>query len=163
MAVGSVVQQPVSGQKSGSSGLLPSRLTLEPVELRYLYVGSNDTEADVAEWLLLPGARLRWRFRHFGADVAAIDFGARPFVLVADHRPPGSVLPIYAIPDLDKAITGLQSDGWIVELGPTGTPEGPACVLRTVNGTSVALLQVDRPEAMETTYADETNSHRVVQ
>jgi hypothetical protein len=132
------------------------------MDLRYLYVGSNDTEADVTRWLLLPGARLRWRFRHFGADVAAVDLGARPFVLVADHRPQGSVLPIYAIPDLDEAIVGLQTSSWIVELGPMGTPEGPACVLRTANGTTVALLQVDRPDAMENAYADETNSHRVV-
>lgn len=132
------------------------------MELRYLYVGSNDTETDAAGWLLLPGARLRWRFRHFGADVAAIDLGARPFVLVADHRPQGSVLPIYAINDLDHAIVGLQSSGWILELGPMGTPEGPACVLRTVSGATVALLQVDRPDAMENAYADETNSHRVV-
>jgi hypothetical protein len=132
------------------------------VDLRYLYTGSSDTEADVTRWLLVPGACLRWWFRHFGADVAAVDLGARPFVLIADHRPPGSVLPIYAIPDLDEAIVGLQNSGWNVELGPMGTPEGPACLLRTANGTTVALLQVDRSDAMESAYADETNSHRVV-
>ena len=42
-----------------------------------------------------PGRELRWRFQHFGADVAAIDLGTRPTVLLADHRPTGSVLPIY--------------------------------------------------------------------
>jgi len=132
------------------------------MELRYLYVGSTDSESDVAQWLLLPGARLRWRFRHFGADVAAIDLGARPFVLVADHRPPGSVLPIYATDDLDEALASLQSGDWAIELGPMETPEGPACVLRTTGGATVALLQVDRPDAMETAYADKTNSHRVM-
>jgi hypothetical protein len=132
------------------------------VELRYLYVGSDDTETDAAAWLLLPGARLRWRFRHFGADVAAIDLGARPFVLIADHRPPGSVLPIYAVQDLDEAIVGLQGSSWNVDLGPMGTPEGPACVLQVAGGTAIALLQVVRPNAMEDAYADETNSHRVV-
>src|ERR1700730_16444156 len=100
------------------------------MQLRYLYVGSSDTERDIASWLRLPGASLRWRFRHFGADVAAIDLGSRPAVLVADHRPPGSVLPIYSVEDLDATLNVLDGQGWTLELGPMGTPEGPACVLR---------------------------------
>jgi hypothetical protein len=72
--------------------------SISGVELRYLYIGSSDTGSDVASWLALPGTRLRWRFRHFGADVAAIDPGERPLLLIADHRPPGSVLPIYGSP-----------------------------------------------------------------
>jgi hypothetical protein len=132
------------------------------VELRYLYLGSPDTEADVAGWLALPGARLRWRFRHFGADVAAIDPGSPPLLLVADHRPPGSVLPIYAVSDLDAARADLEDAGWELELGATGTPEGPACVLRSPGGVAVALLRVDRPDAMESAYADRSNVHRVI-
>jgi hypothetical protein len=131
------------------------------VELRYLYVGSSDTERDVATWLRLPQARLRWRFQHFGADVAAIDLGARPIVLIADHRPAGSVLPIYAVDDLATAVQSLAGQGWAVELGPMGTPEGPACVLHDGSGAAIALLQVDRPEAMETSYADPRNTHVV--
>jgi hypothetical protein len=42
-----------------------------------------------------------------------------------------------------------------------GTPEGPACVLRNGSGTHVALLQVERPQAMEHAYADEANVHAV--
>ena len=72
-----------------------------PVELRFLYLGSDNTDDDLAAWLALPGARLRWRFDAFGADVAAVDLGAPPLVLLADHRPAGSVLPIYAVTDLD--------------------------------------------------------------
>ena len=45
------------------------------MELRYLYVGSSDVGRDVAAWLKVPGAEVRWRLRHFGADVAAIDIG----------------------------------------------------------------------------------------
>jgi hypothetical protein len=135
--------------------------TLVDVELRYLYVGSADTETDVAAWLQLPGARQRWRFVHFGADVAAIDVGGRPVVLLADHRPPGSVLPIYATDDLDDAIGRLEG-GWVLELGPMGTPEGPACVLRNESGATIAVLQVDRPDAMEAAYADRANTYRVL-
>ena len=131
------------------------------MELRYLYVGSTDTERDVAAWLRLPHARLRWRFQHFGADVAAIDLGARPFVLIADHRPAGSVLPIFAVHDLEAEVETLSGNGWERELGPMGTPEGPACVLHDESGVAIALLRVDRPEAMEASFADAGNSHAV--
>jgi hypothetical protein len=132
------------------------------VELRYLYVGSADTGSDVAAWLALPGAVLRWRFRHFGADVAAIDTGTPPLLLVADHRPAGSILPIYAVDDLDVVTARLRTDGWVVDSGPLGTPEGPACVLTAPSGTAIAVLQVDRPGAMDGAYADGSNTHRVL-
>ncbi|MBV8160856.1 MAG: hypothetical protein JO265_08035, partial [Acidimicrobiia bacterium] len=110
------------------------------MELRFLYVGSDDTEADVAAWLRVPGARLRWRFRHFGADVAAVDVGGPPLVLLADHRPAGSVLPIYAVADLRSATADLVEGGWAVSLGPMGTPEGDATALTDPGGTAIALL-----------------------
>ena len=131
------------------------------MELRYLYVGTTDTDADTTRWLQLPGAVLRWRFRHFGADVAAVDLGHRPVILVADHRPAGSVLPIYAVDSLDEMQARLESAGWRVQLGPMGTPEGPASVLRCEGGAEIALLQVDRPEAMEAAFAHQDNTHAV--
>src|SRR5689334_5678880 len=114
------------------------------MELRYLYVGSPELDAALASWLTLPGARLRWRFRRFGADVAAVDLGTPPLVLLADHRPAGSVLPIYAVADLDAALAAL-GDGWVVDTGPMGTPDGPACAVRHAGGSVIALLQQDRP------------------
>ncbi|HEX6787038.1 MAG TPA: hypothetical protein VF076_07555 [Acidimicrobiales bacterium] len=131
------------------------------MELRYLYVGSSDTGRDVEAWLLVPGAQLRWRFQHFGADVAAIDLGTRPAVLLADHRPTGSVLPIYAVDDLDGVIAEIAGRGWTVEAQGFGTPEGPAAVLRDPSGTEIALLRVDRPTAMEAAYAYAGNTHAV--
>ncbi len=58
--------------------------TLRRVELRYLYLGTSDTERDLAAWLALPGARMRWRFRRFGADVAGVDLGDSPMVILAE-------------------------------------------------------------------------------
>ncbi len=132
------------------------------MELRYLYLGSDDTGRDVAAWLALPGTGLRWWFRHFGADVAAIDPGSRPLLLVADHRPAGSVLPIYAVDDLDGTRTRLLEAGWGVAVSQAGTPEGPACVVSSPTGPAVALLRVDRPNAMDAAYADPSNTHRVL-
>ncbi|MBV8295667.1 MAG: hypothetical protein JO085_02425 [Acidimicrobiia bacterium] len=131
------------------------------MELRFLYVGSDDTEADLAAWLRISGARLRWRFQHFGADVAAVDLGAPPLVLIADHRPVGSVLPIYAVDDLAAVTAELVEGGWRVELGPMGTPEGNATALVDPSGTAIALLEVTRPDAMDAAYADKSNTHAV--
>jgi hypothetical protein len=130
------------------------------MELRFLYIGSADTEKDLHAWLALPGARLRWRFGAFGADVAAVDLGTPPLILIADHRPPGTVLPIYGVADLDEANQALRAGGWTGVVGPAGTPEGPALVLTGPSGTSVALLRVDRPGAMDDAYTDMTNEHR---
>jgi len=129
------------------------------VELRFLYVGSDNTERDLTVWLAVPGARLRWRFDAFDSVVAAVDLGTGPLVLVADHRPAGSVLPIYAVADLDEATETLVAGGWTQHLGPLGTPEGPVTVLADPSGTAVALLRVDRPGAMDHAYADDTNVH----
>lgn len=130
------------------------------MELRFLYVGSDHTARDVTAWLALPGARLRWRFQAFDADVAALDLGGAPLVLVADHRPAGSVLPIYAVADLDETAATMVGGGWTHHAGPLGTPEGPAVVLADASGTLVALLRVDRPGAMDDAYGDGANEHR---
>ncbi len=131
------------------------------VDLRYLYVGSSDTGRDVETWLAVAGARMRWRFQHFGADVAAIEVGAGPTVLLADHRPAGSVLPIYAVNELEAASDALERHGWTIEARAIGTPEGPASVLHDRSGTKIALLQVDRPTAMDNAFAARDDVHAV--
>jgi hypothetical protein len=128
------------------------------VKLRFLYVGSADTGRDLTVWLGLPGARLRWRFQAFGADVAAVDLGRPPLVVLADHRPPGTVLPIYAVGDLDGATDAMVAAGFDRRVGPRGTPEGPATVLSDSSGTSLALLRVDRPGAMDDAYGATADS-----
>jgi hypothetical protein len=130
------------------------------VELRFLYIGSADTERDLTGWLALPGAVLRWRFEAFGSDVAAVDLGTAPLVLVADHRPPGSVLPIYGVTDLEETADALEAGGFTRHPGPMATPEGPALVLADPSGTTVALLRVDRPGAMDAAYADTARARR---
>jgi len=128
------------------------------LELRFLYVGSTDTERDLAQWLAVPGAKLRWRFQNFGADVAAVDLGSRPLVLIADHRPAGTVLPIYAVADLDATGAELRDGGWALELGPVDTPEGPAALWEDGSGAMIALLRVDRPDMMDAAYTARSTS-----
>lgn len=135
--------------------------------LRFLYIGVTNTDEAVARHEAVLGARLRWRFQAFGADVAAIELspardpaGPQPLVLLADHRPAGSVLPIYEIDDLDAAIATWHDRGATIE-GPLGTPEGTAIVVQDLHGAELAFLQVERPGAMDGAWADEGNSHRV--
>lgn len=130
-------------------------------ELRFLYVGVDDTDRAVQLWTGGLGGRVRWRFQHFGADVAGIDLGSGPLVLLADHRPTGSVLPIWSVPDLDDARLRLTAEGWAVT-GPMGTPEGDAALATSAEGVEVALLEVVRPGAMDGAFADTTNTHRVL-
>lgn len=131
-------------------------------ELRFLYVGTHDTTRAVAAYLDAFGGRLRWRFQHFGADVAAIELGEGdgPLVLLADHRPDGSVLPIWAVDDLAEAQRRAEEAG-ARTIGPVGTPEGDAVVVHLADGGELALLEVVRPGAMDGAYADPANPRRV--
>ncbi len=129
-------------------------------ELRFLYVGVDDTSAALREWVTGLGATLTWRFRHFGADVAAVEVGSGPRVLLADHRPTGSVLPIWAVDDLSASRAALDAAGWRI-VGPLGTPEGDAIVATSDDGAELALLEVVRPGAMDGAYVDPANTHRV--
>ncbi len=129
-------------------------------DLRFLYIGTDDTEAAVRHHTEVLGGTLRWRFQHFGADVAAVELGSGPLVMLADHRPDGSVLPIYAVADLDASAADARRRGARVT-GPMGTPEGDAIVIHDRGQGEVALLQVDRPGAMDSAWTDPANEHRV--
>jgi hypothetical protein len=130
-------------------------------ELRFIYVGTDDTEAAVSFYTGVVGGRLRWRFQRFGADVAGIDLGVAPMLLLADHRPAGSLLPIWAVTDLVEAKRRLEAAGCHPE-GPLGSPEGDAILFVDPAGAEWALLQVDRPGAMDGAYADRSNDARVL-
>jgi hypothetical protein len=130
-------------------------------ELRFLYVGIDDTDASVAFYTGVVGGRLRWRFQRFGADVAGIDLGTKPLLLLADHRPAGSVLPIWAVTDLDEAQRRLRAVG-CAYVGPIASPEGDGVMFADPAGVEWALLQIDRPDALDGAYRDDENEHRVV-
>jgi hypothetical protein len=95
--------------------------------------------------------------------VAAVELGAGPAVLLADHRPAGSVTSIFAVDDLERSSAALVDAGWSAAGGPVGTPEGPAAVLCDPSGATVAGLRVDAPMAMEQAVADPSNAHAVRQ
>lgn len=136
----------------------------EPVlgELTYLYLGSNDVDADLEMYLGALGAELVWRFRAFATDVAAVRLvPVGPLVLLAEHRRAPSCLPIWTVADLDATMLRLDESGLAPRGETVGTPDGPVHVLSDRSGNEIGLLQADRPAALERAYAEPDNPNAV--
>ena len=103
---------------------------------------------------------MRWRFRHFGADVAAVDLGTAERYWRTTARP-GRCCRSTPWSISAAQLTRFGARGWSVEARSLGTPEGPVALLHDPSGTEVALLRADRPTAMENAYADAANTHAV--
>ncbi|HYO55911.1 hypothetical protein [Archangium sp.] len=128
--------------------------------LRYLYVGSVNVEKDLAFHQEVLGGEQVWRFRKFGADVAAVRHQEGPLVLLADHRPAGSVLPLYAVEDLEALRAALVGGG--LRVGHTvATPDGPCLLVENASGFAFGALEEQRPRALEAAYADPRNEAAV--
>ncbi|MEA3189479.1 MAG: hypothetical protein QOD77_61 [Thermoplasmata archaeon] len=128
--------------------------------LRFLYVGSADTARDAAFYQRM-GARKAWHFRAFGAEVAAVDLGEGPLVLLADHRKPGTMLPIWEVADLEATRAELEKLGWVGQDPGFETPNGPCLLFTDPSGNEWAALEDRRPGAMEQAYADGRNPNAV--
>jgi hypothetical protein len=128
--------------------------------LRYLYVGSVNVGTDVTFHQEVLGGVLLWRFQRFGAEVAAIRHGKGVPLLLASHRAPGSVLPIYAVDSLRVLRASLAERGLAV--GPTlETPDGPCTVLKNESGFVFGALEEKRPGALEDSYREPGNTWAV--
>lgn len=122
-------------------------------KLHSLYIGSRDINGDVAA-LTAVGARLAWRFRRFGADVAGLRLDDGTLVMFADHRPAGSVLPLVEVASLDDPT--VPCDGHTAE-----TPDGTVRVARLPGGVELGFIAVTRRDALESAYTDPENRHAV--
>ena len=128
----------------------------------YLYVGVDDVRVAIEFYERALGAEFLWHFRRFGTQVAAMrvsDDG--PQLLLAEHRPTPSCLPIWTVPDLDGLVVRLAAAGFADRGVTDGTPDGPVHVLRDPDGNELGFLQQDRPDALVPRYADPTNDAAV--
>jgi predicted enzyme related to lactoylglutathione lyase len=132
-----------------------------PRRLVYLYVGSGDVGRDVAFYRDKLGGALVWRFKSFGAEVAAVRLGEGPLVLLADHRPVPSVLQIWAVEDVDRAEEALTAAGWKDSATRVEVPDGPCLVLGDPSGNEIGLLAQVRPGVLENSWEDEANPRAV--
>jgi predicted enzyme related to lactoylglutathione lyase len=130
-------------------------------KLEYLYVGAADFDRDVAYYRGVLGAEVVWAFHAFGARVAALRVCAGPLLLLADHRPAPSCVPVLAVEDLEATVQQLQQRGWQSEGEAFEIPPGPCYRLTDPSGNPYALFQNDRPDAMEQAYADPSNPNAI--
>ena len=127
-----------------------------PGQLLYLYTGSADVSVDLAWYNEVLGAELLWRFQAFGADVAGVTFGQGPVVILADHRPVPSVMPIWSVDELEQLTEWLEATGWSQSAETVEVPDGPCMVLTDRSGNQMGLLRQDRPTAMPDAYRRQT-------
>lgn len=131
-------------------------------ELVYLYVGTDDVERDRTFYLEALGAEPVWRFRAFATEVAAVRLApGAPLLLLAEHRPAPSCLPIWSVTDLDAAVARLEASGFDARGETAGTPDGPVHVLRDPSGNEIGLLRQDRPDALDAAFSDPDHENAV--
>jgi predicted enzyme related to lactoylglutathione lyase len=129
--------------------------------LAYLYVGTSDFDRDCAYYATVLGAERVWAFHGFGVRVAAFRLCQGPLLLLADHRPASSCMLVLAVADLDATVKELVARGWKSEGEAFEVPNGPCCRFVDPSGNPYAILQNDRPEAMERAYADPDNANAI--
>jgi predicted enzyme related to lactoylglutathione lyase len=129
--------------------------------LAYLYTGTADFERDCAHYADVLGAERVWAFHAFGAKVAAFRVCQGPLLLLADHRPAPSCMPVLAVADLDATIAALKARGWQSDGEAFEIPNGRCYRFADPSGNPYALFQNDRPGAMERAYADPDNANAI--
>ena len=129
--------------------------------LEYLYIGTADFDRDCAYYEKVLGAERVWAFHAFGAKVAAFRVCEGPLLLLADHRPAPSCMPVLAVADLDATITALKARGWQSDGEAFEIPNGTCFRCADPSGNPYALFQNDRPEAMERAYAAKDNADAI--
>jgi predicted enzyme related to lactoylglutathione lyase len=116
--------------------------------LVYLYVGSDDVAGDVTFYRDRLGGEVVWHHRALGAEVAAVRLGDGPLVLLADHREARSILPIWAVEDIDGTLAALKEAGWTGPTSRVEVPDGPCLLLRDPSGNEIGLLHQIRRGVM---------------
>lgn len=118
--------------------------------LEYLYVGSKEVARDLEHYTKVLGAEVVWDFSEFGTRVAGLRlFREGPMVLLAGHRHAPSVLPVFAVPDLDAAERDLRSRGWEPEGERFGIPDGDCYLFKDPSGNEFAIYEDSRPHVLE--------------
>ncbi len=117
--------------------------------LEYLYVGTSNTARDAAYYRDVLGGRVVFDLKEMGAHVVAIRLGEGPLVLLADHRPAPSCMPLYVVDDLASVVKDLRKRGWKSDGRPFEIPPGLCYVFEDPSGNRFAIFRNDRPHMSE--------------
>ena len=129
--------------------------------LAYLYVGSARFAETLQYYRDLLGAPVLWHFARGGVRVAAVQLGAGPPLVLADHRPSPGMMPIFSVADLAGAVEALRVRGWRPTSGPVELPDGPCYLFHDPSGNELGLMGEVRPGLLEQAWADPGNPDAV--
>lgn len=113
--------------------------------LSYLYVGTGSFDLDLAYYRDTLGAELVWNLTGFGAHVAAFRMSEGPLLLLADHRPAPSCMPVYEVEDLRETVRLLKKRGWKPDGASFEIPNGPCIAFEDPSGNRFAFFENVRP------------------
>lgn len=120
--------------------------------LEYLYVGSKDVAKDLDYYTRVLGATVAWDFSDFGTRVAGLRvFERGPMLILAGHREAPSMLPVFAVDDLDAAEKEMRKEGWSPHGPRFGIPDGDCYLFHDPSGNELAIYEDSRPRALERT------------
>ncbi len=117
--------------------------------LDYRYVGTSRFQRDLEYCRDVLGAPLLWNLEGFGAHVAAFRLGKGPLLLLADHRPAPSCMPLYRVRNLKETAKDLRKRGWKPDGRPFEIPNGPCYVFDDRSGNRLGIFRNDRPQAFQ--------------
>lgn len=117
--------------------------------LRFLYNGTADTGRDLKFFEEPLGAVKVWRFKEFGADVAAVRLGEGPLLLPADHRKAPSAHADLRSGGLGRDAKDLKKRGWKPKGSKFEIPNGPFYVFEDPSGNAHAVFEDVRPRVFE--------------
>jgi len=124
--------------KSSHSGLLLS--------LDFIYIPSRNVEEDLMFYTEIPGVTVIFNIKDMGTQVAMLNLGDGPRLMLAGHLEGNLPIFIYRVENIKKAIMELKIRGWKVGQ-EVEIPHGPACTFTAAGGQRFAVYQLTRPEA----------------
>ena len=120
-------------------------MALPFTSLAYLYVGTADFERDLAYYRDVLGGEIAWNHTGFGAHVAALRLAKGPLLLLADHRPAPSCMPVFEVDDLKAAAKMLKKRGWKSDGRSFEIPNGPCYAFEDPSKNRFAIFENVRP------------------
>lgn len=108
-------------------------------------MGTKDFTRDLAYYRDVLRAELVWNLTGFGAHVAAFRMGAGPLLLLADHRPAPTCMPVYEVRSLHESMEDLKKRGWKPDGPAFEIPNGPCQAFEDPSGNRYAIFENVRP------------------
>ena len=117
-------------------------------ELRYIYKGTSDYEANKQFYIEILGASLVWEFRRFGTSVVAFRLGdCKHLILIAEHLKGHQSILIYRTSDIEQAITQLKSNGLSFRSSTFGIPDGNCILFEDNSRTKYGIYEKTKDDA----------------